>query len=78
MSPPQAEVRRVGRWTYHVQVVDGLTTWGPDGYGWHVLGRRRALSKARRVLARYLRNEARRADLTVVVAADLLDSAEAR
>jgi hypothetical protein len=61
---PHAEVQRVGRWTYRVSVVHGLTCYGPGGSGWHVLGRRRAERKAARVLARYLRDQARQADIT--------------
>lgn len=57
---PRAEVQQIGRWTYRVSVIHGICSWGPDGYGWHVLGRRRAARKARKALARYLRQEVRR------------------
>lgn len=56
---PCAEVERTGRWTYRVSVTDGMTVWGPYGYGWLVVGHKRAQRKARRVLARYLKQEAR-------------------
>lgn len=65
---PHAEVQRVGRWTYVVTVHHGLTCYGPGGRGWLVLGRRHAERKAARVLARYLRDEAHRADVTRVEA----------
>lgn len=52
---PQAEVQRIGRFTYHVYVISGVMRWGPDGYGWHVWGAKRAERKAARVLAAYKR-----------------------
>jgi hypothetical protein len=52
---PHAEIEPIGRWTWRVFVSDGLTEWGPDGYGWRVLGKRRVERKAHKVLARYLR-----------------------
>jgi hypothetical protein len=52
-DPPHAQIKRVGRWTYSVIVEHGLISWGPKGYPWHVLGRKRAERKARRVLRRY-------------------------
>jgi hypothetical protein len=65
-SPPEARVERLGRWWFRVYVTHGLSQWGPDGYGWHVLGERRAHAKARRVLRRYVDREARRADVQTV------------
>jgi len=64
--PPFAEITRIGRWTYNVVIRDGLTQYGPDGMGWHVLGSRRAERKARRELDRYLDQENRRRDVTIV------------
>ena len=52
---PEAVIERRGRWWHLVYVDHGLMRWGPDGYGWHVLGAKRAERKARRVLASYLR-----------------------
>lgn len=64
---PEAVVKRVGRWTYRVQVVDGIGVWGPDGYGWYVLGRGRAVRKARKVLARYRKLHARNQEPVMTV-----------
>lgn len=64
IGPPHAQVQRIGRWTYLVSVHHGLSVWGPNASGWSVLGRRRANRKAAKVLARYLRDEGRRADVT--------------
>lgn len=58
---PEPRIERVGRWTYLVWVADGMMSWGPDGYGWLVFGRRRAHRKAARVLRRYLHERANRA-----------------
>ena len=58
-EPPRAEIEQTGRWTYRVLVIHGLMGYGPDGYGWLRLGRRWAEAKARRELARYVRNEVR-------------------
>lgn len=63
---PFAEVTRVGRWTYRVIIRDGITLYGPDGFGWTVLGSERAKRKARGELERYLRKD-RWAEDTVVV-----------
>lgn len=57
--PPEVVVERRGRWVHLVYIrtrtVGGLAMrYGPDGYGWHVFGRRRAERKARRVLRRYI------------------------
>jgi hypothetical protein len=60
--PPHAVVERVGRWTYVVAVESGMTRWGARGYGWFVLGRKRADRKARKVLRRYHRDQARLAE----------------
>jgi hypothetical protein len=65
---PYASIRRAGRWTYLVQIRHGFMTYGPDGYGWIVLGEKRARRKARRELDRYNRNEARRAQVEIVEA----------
>jgi hypothetical protein len=40
---------------YLVVIRHGLIQYGPDGYGWRVFGKARALRKASRVLARYRR-----------------------
>lgn len=72
---PHAVVLQTGRWTYRVYVADGISQWGPDGYGWIVWGRRRAERKGRKVLARYLREQAerveRRAAAAIVYREDL-------
>jgi hypothetical protein len=65
-SPPEAKVERLGRWSFLVYVTHGLSQWGPDGYGWRVFGERRAHAKARRVLRKYVDNEARKADVQTV------------
>lgn len=51
---PYATVTKVGRWSWRIVIIDGISTCGPDGGGWHVLGRERAERKARRELDRYL------------------------
>jgi hypothetical protein len=56
---PEPRIERVGRWTYRVWIADGICSYGPDGYGWLVLGQRRAHRKVVRVLRRYLRDKAR-------------------
>ena len=38
---------------YRVAIVDGPTIYGPDGYGWVVWGRKRAIRRALRELAAY-------------------------
>ena len=53
-QPPYAEVTRRGRWYWSVAIQDGLTTYGPDGYGWLRFSRRGAERKGRRELARYM------------------------
>lgn len=64
--PSEAHIERRGRWTYLVSVHHGITIWAPDGIGWYVLGRRRAERKARRVLARYVRQLTAGQDVQVV------------
>lgn len=66
MEPPEAKVERLGRWWYRVYVTHGLMQYGPAGYGWHVFGERRALTKARRVLRKYIEREQRSADVRTV------------
>lgn len=66
VGTPVAEVQRVGRWTYRVSIARGLVSYGD----WYVLGRRHAERKAARILARYLRDEARRADVTRIESED--------
>ena len=61
-GPPTAEIEQIGRWTYRVAIIHGLMSYGPDGYGWHVLGRRWAERKAVRELAKYVRREERHAN----------------
>jgi hypothetical protein len=56
---PYADIRRVSRWRYYIEIHHGLTIWGPGGAGWHVLGARRATRKARRLLERYRRQHDR-------------------
>lgn len=62
---PEAHITQTGRWTYSVYISHGLTRYGPDGYGWHVLGAKRAAWKADRELARYRRRKARLSNVTV-------------
>ena len=57
---PEARIEQAGRWTYSVYVTHGLMSIGPNGLPWLRLGRKRAERKARRELARYKRQEARR------------------
>lgn len=54
VGEPVAVIERAGRWTYRVYVQHDICRWGPDGYGWHVFGRKHAERKARKVLAKYL------------------------
>jgi hypothetical protein len=49
-----------------IWISDGLCRYGPDGYGWHRLGERRAVKKAERELHRYLLREARSRDVRTV------------
>lgn len=70
VDPPEARVEPAGRWTYSVRVVHGLMSWGPDGGAWLVLGRRWARWKARRVLRRYLQDQAGRVDVLSGTAED--------
>jgi hypothetical protein len=52
---PFAMVTQVGRWTWKIIVIDGISRHGPDGMPWRVIGgRERATRKAKRVLASYL------------------------
>lgn len=60
---PIAVIERVGNHTYRVSVRDGISRWGPYGWGWRVWGFRRAQRKARKVLAEYVEREARRAEV---------------
>lgn len=69
-SPPEAKVERLGRWWFRVYVSHGLSQYGPDGYGWHVLGERRAHRKAKAVLRRYVERERRHATVETVTLAD--------
>jgi len=63
---PHAEIIQTGRWWHLVRIIDGLTQYGPDGYGWHRFGRRMAERCARVQLARYLRRKQRHANPTIV------------
>lgn len=65
-GPPEARIERTGRWKYYVTVHHGITTWGPGGRGWAVLGRRRAERKARRLLTQYVRQLQREDDIQVL------------
>jgi len=57
---PHAEIRRIGRWTHAIRIVDGLSVCGPyPGGSWHVLGARRARRLAARQLRRYVTEGAR-------------------
>lgn len=49
---PEARIERTGRWWHLVYIVHGPMRYGPEGDGWHVLGAKRAVRKAARVLAR--------------------------
>jgi hypothetical protein len=50
---PYATVEQCSRWLYRVAVHDGISRWGPNGFWWTVRGRKRAMRKAKRVLADY-------------------------
>ncbi len=65
-EPPTARVTRVGRWRYRIEINHGGLAYGPDGYGWHRLGHGRAMRKANRELARYLRREEREANAITI------------
>jgi hypothetical protein len=68
LGPPVAKIEQTGRWVRVIWISDGLSRYGPDGYGWHRLGERRAVKKAERESRRYLRREERsRNALTVGV-----------
>lgn len=63
---PYSTVEQTGRWTYRVAVHDGIARYGPDGYWWTVVGRRRAMRKAEQVLARYKRRQGWESDIVKV------------
>jgi hypothetical protein len=53
---PYAEVRQIGRWTWSVDVVHGIVSWGPNGGPFMAYGSRaHAGRKAGRKLAAYRR-----------------------
>jgi len=57
--PPHVTVRQTGRWWWNCELHTGHgTVTSPSTF---VLGRRRAHRKAQRMLARYLRDQQRRA-----------------
>ncbi len=59
-DPPRAEIRKIGRWTYSVRILR-ISSCGPfPGGPWHVLGAKRAERFARKQLAAYVLDEARR------------------
>lgn len=63
---PVAVVQRLGRWRHLVYIAHGPMRYGPDNYGWHCWGRTWAEAKARRELARYQAQLARRAERWIV------------
>ncbi|HCT78902.1 MAG TPA: hypothetical protein DGT23_20545 [Micromonosporaceae bacterium] len=74
-NQPYAEITQAGRWTYHIVIHDDLFApehpMAASGYGvwygpWYALGKTRAERKAARVLARYIRDQRRRAQKTIV------------
>jgi hypothetical protein len=67
-EPPKAVITQVGRWRYWFTICHGTTELSG---GWHVWGRVRAEKKARRVLAKYLRDEARRGERWTISGDDL-------
>lgn len=69
-TAPYAEIRRTGRWTYYVTVKHGILSYG---YGWIVLGRRRAERKGARELARYQAAEQRRQQPVAIIRPTDLD-----
>lgn len=62
---PHAEITRVGRWTYHIRIVDGIGEHARSD-GWATWGRRRAEKKARRILAQYRRQQDEKRDVTII------------
>lgn len=61
LGPPRADVSPVGRWTWRVVIRQGFAAYGPYwGYGWVILGHRRAHRKAARELRRHLDRQHRR------------------
>lgn len=68
---PHAGITRVGRFSRHIVIHDGLVQVGPGGGAWFALGAARAERKARKVLARYLKSKQRRADPTLITASEL-------
>lgn len=65
--PAQVIITRAGRWTWRVELVDGITTQGH----WRVLGRRRAEARARRELGYYLQQRDRKPETTTITEEDL-------
>ena len=65
-EPPGVFLRPDGRWRWLVWIEHGGMRYGLDGYGWHVWGHRRALTKARHELDRYRRKLDREAAVETV------------
>jgi hypothetical protein len=57
-GPPYVEITQIGRWTYDINISDGLMCW--DGWPRPAYGsRKHAEKKARRCLAKYMRERGR-------------------
>jgi hypothetical protein len=73
---PRAVITQLGRHEFRIEVLDGISRWGPDGYGWTRRSRRGAERCARRALARYLAlvSRAQSVPVAVIVPNDLNDA----
>ena len=56
-EPPYATLTSLGRGWWRIAIHHGLLLYGPGGCGWTRLGRRRAIHKAQRELARYIKRQ---------------------
>jgi len=65
-----AEIQRHGRWSYYLEIKD--RRWeAQSGEVFIVLGKRRALKKARRVIKRNMINASRRAEIETLTIHDI-------
>jgi hypothetical protein len=65
-EPPQVVILQTGRWIRHIHIEHDLKRIAPAAFGvqtdWLGFGERHARWRARRILARYQRDEARRTE----------------
>lgn len=65
-NPAHAVIRQVGRWKYEIYISHGLLRYGGEFGGPFRYGYERARKKADRMLARYLRDQDRRENVTTI------------